>query len=186
MWLDKVRKDGFDLTIKWKSFVLDANKDGVDQDRFWILPPEQQGRSIFAHKIAKAAIRQGEKLFDTFNLNIYKACHSGKRIRMDSYQELLTVADESGLNKKQLLADLEDSNLIREIELDHKEAVSEYGVFGTPTFVFENGQSAFIKTLMPPEDDAYRVFGHFISLFGDRTYIGEIKRPQPPWPKGLG
>ena len=71
VWLDKVRKDGFDLTIKWKSFVLDANKDGVDQDRFWILPPEQQGRSIFAHKIAKAAIRQGEELFDTFNLNIY-------------------------------------------------------------------------------------------------------------------
>ena len=76
--------------------------------------------------------------------------------------------------------------MILEIRKDHEEAVEKYGVFGTPTFVFENGQSAFIKTLMPPEEDAHKAFNDFIALFGDRDYIGEIKRPQPPWPKNVG
>jgi hypothetical protein len=41
-----------------------------------------------------------------------------------------------------------------------------------------------MKTFIPPEGEAVEVFDSFVSLFGGRTYIGEIKSPQPPWPKG--
>ena len=183
MWLDKVKRDGMELDITWKSFILDANKDGVDYELFWQSPIEEQGRSMYAHKIGKAALRQGQELFDQFNLNIYISRHSGKRIRLDKYDELLEVSVDCGLNKEQLLLDLEDPKLISDIRKDHDEALGTHGVFGTPTFVFENGQSAFVKTLMPHESDAYQAFSDFIALFGDRDYIGEIKRPQPPWPK---
>ena len=60
----------------------------------------------------------------------------------------------------------------------------ENGVFGTPTFLFENGHTAYMKTFIPPKGEAVEVFDSFVSLFGGRTYIGEIKSPQPPWPKG--
>ena len=186
MWLDKVKRHGMELNITWKSFVLDANKDGVDHELFWQSPTDEQGRSMYAHKIGKAALRQGQEAFDQFNLQIYISRHSGKRIRLDKYDELLAVSDQCELNKKQLLLDLKDPNLILEIRKDHEEAVEKYGVFGTPTFVFENGQSAFIKTLMPPEEDAHKAFNDFIALFGDRDYIGEIKSPQLPWPKNVG
>lgn len=185
MWLDQVKKNGMELEISWKSFILDANKDGVDQELFWESSTDQQGRSMYAHKISKAALQQGRELFSRLNLNIYISRHSGKRIRLDKYDELLAVAVHSGLNKEQLLLDLEDPNLIKEIRKDHEEAVGKHGVFGTPTFVFENGQSAFVKTLMPPEEDAYKAFNDFIALFSNRDYIGEIKRPQPPWPKNV-
>jgi predicted DsbA family dithiol-disulfide isomerase len=185
VWLDQVRRDGMELSITWKSFVLDANKDDVDHKLFWQSPIEEQGRSMYAHKIGKAALRQGQQLFEQFNLHVYVSRHSGKRIRLDKYDELLEVSEQCGLSKKQLLLDLEDPDLILEIKEDHEEAVEHYGVFGTPTFVFENGQSVFVKTLMPPEKDALKAFNVFLALFGDRDYIGEIKRPQPPWPKNV-
>ena len=56
-----------ELDITWKSFVLDANKDGVDYELFWQSPIEEQGRSMYAHKIGKAALRQGQELFDQLN-----------------------------------------------------------------------------------------------------------------------
>ena len=51
-------------------------------------------------------------------------------------------------------------------------------------FIFENGQSAYIKTFIPPEEESLEAFEHFIGLMSNRSYIGEVKRPQPPWPKG--
>ena len=111
-----------ELEISWKSFILDANKDGVDQELFWESSTDQQGRSMYAHKISKAALQQGRELFSRLNLNIYISRHSGKRIRLDKYDELLAVAVHSGLNKEKLLLDLEDPNLIKEIRIDHEES----------------------------------------------------------------
>ena len=79
---------------------------------------------------------------------------------------------------------LDDPGLLENIARDHVEAVEEHGVFGTPTFLFENGTSAYLKAFIPPEDDSVDFFDHFVALFADRAYVGEIKRPQPPWPKG--
>ena len=67
---------------------------------------------------------------------------------------------------------------------DHEVATGDMGIFGTPTFLFGNGHTAYMKTFIPPEDEAVEVFESFVSLFGGRTYVGEIKSPQPPWPKG--
>jgi hypothetical protein len=67
---------------------------------------------------------------------------------------------------------------------DHEESVETHGAFGTPTFIFENGQSSYIKTFIPPEEESMETFEHFVGLMSKRSYIGEVKRPQPPWPKG--
>ena len=91
VWLDQVKKNGMELEISWKSFILDANKDGVDQELFWESSTDQQGRSMYAHKISKAALQQGRELFSRLNLNIYIYRHSGKRIRLDKYDELFLL-----------------------------------------------------------------------------------------------
>ena len=41
-----------------------------------------------------------------------------------------------------------------------------------------------VEVNKPPENEALEAFEDFIALFGKRNYFGEIKRPQPPWPKG--
>jgi len=93
------------------------------------------------------------------------------------------LAEQVGLDVERFKADLKDPELAKKIGREHEEATAE-GIFGTPTFVFENGQSCYIKTFIPPDEDALAEFEHFIAIASDRPYIGEIKRPQPPWPKG--
>jgi len=94
------------------------------------------------------------------------------------------ILEKCGLDTIRFQYDLQDASILKIIEKDHTEATEVHGAFGTPTFIFENGQSAYLKTFIPPESEAEKTFEHFLGLFSDRSYIGEVKRPQPPWPKG--
>ena len=96
----------------------------------------------------------------------------------------ISIAEKCGLDTIRFQDDLQDASILKIIEKDHTEATEVHGAFGTPTFIFENGQSAYLKTFIPPESEAEKTFEHFLGLFSDRSYIGEVKRPQPPWPKG--
>ena len=112
------------------------------------------------------------------------ARHGGRRLSLTDRDALVGVAREVGLDVPRFEQGLDDRGLLENIARDHKEAVEQHGVFGTPTFLFENGTSAYLKSFVPPEDDSVDFFNHFVALFADRGYVGEIKRPQPPWPKG--
>ena len=99
-----------------------------------------------------------------------------------SRDAVIAVADSAGLNVSDFTAMLDDPASLRKIGEDHEAAVA-LGVFGTPTFVFEDGTSAFLKMFTPPEDETMGAFNAFIDIAGDRKYFGELKRPQPPWPR---
>ena len=144
-----------------------------------------QTRSLVSQIVAEAARRQGGDLHDKFHLALLVARHGGGgRIALNEEQPLLELAGEVGLDVEQLKADMKDPELAKTIGREHEEATAE-GIFGTPTFIFENGQSCYIKTFIPPDDDSVAEFEHFIAVTSQRNYIGEIKRPQPPWPKGV-
>ena len=96
----------------------------------------------------------------------------------------IKLAEECGLDIEQFKSDMKDPKLVEIIANDHTEAVDVHGAFGTPTFIFGNGQSAYLKTFIPPAEESVDAFNHFLGLFESRPYIGEVKRPQPPWPKG--
>ena len=36
----------------------------------------------------------------------------------------------------------------------------------------------------PPKEEALEVFMNLIGISDNKKYVGEIKRPQPPWPRG--
>jgi hypothetical protein len=63
--------------------------------------------------------------------------------------------------------------------------VEEVGAFGVPTFVFPGGKSAFLKMFIPPEDRVVEVFDSLVKVMGEFEHVGELKRPQPPWPHGV-
>ena len=94
------------------------------------------------------------------------------------------IAEECGLDGEKFKSDMKDTELVDIIAKDHTEATEVHGAFGTPTFIFDNGQSAYLKTFIPPEEESVDAFKYFLGLFENRSYIGEVKRPQPPWPKG--
>ena len=65
-------------------------------------------------------------------------------------------------------------------KLHHIDCPDVYAV----TFVFENGGAVFLKMYTPPEADTMEAFEHVLGLSRRRPYFGELKRPQPPWPRG--
>ena len=75
--------------------------------------------------------------------------------------------------------------LLQEIGESHTKAVEEHGAFGVPTYIFPSGGSAFIKMFIPPDDQAGEIYSNLTKLVSDLQHVGEIKRPQPPWPHGV-
>ncbi len=127
--------------------------------------------------------KQGTEIFDKFHLSLLTARHSdSRRVSLQNFQELFAVANEVGVDLDKLKIDVTDDSIRSIIGKDHVKAES-LGIFGTPTFVFEDGGVVFLKTFPPAAEDSVAEFEHFLEI-SKRSNIGEIKRPQPPWPKG--
>ena len=187
MWLDRVKsaRSG-SVAITWKNFVLEqVNKKEDADSKVWDEPDPHNARALLSLMAAEAARRQGDAAFDKFHLALLTARHGEKeRIPLNEDEALARVAKDAGLDVGRFKEDLKDKELLKIVARDHTEAVDEHGVFGTPTFVFENGNSAYLKSYIPPEEESVEFFDNFVSLMRDRSYVGEVKRPQPPWPKG--
>jgi len=186
VWLDKVKEHyGDDLKLNWRNFSLQQiNAKDPGDWRVWQEEDYTSTRSLMASIAGEAAQRQGDELFDKFFLALLTERHGGSRAPLNDDSMFIKLAEGCGLNIEQFKSDIKDPKLVEIIANDHTEAVDIHGAFGTPTFVFGNGQSAYLKTFIPPEEESVDAFKHFLGLFESRSYIGEVKRPQPPWPKG--
>ena len=186
MWLDRVKsKYGDSLDINWRHFSLEQinSRNGPDW-KVWDEMDLREARALLSSVAGEAAKRQGGEPFERFHLALLTARHAGDRVPLNKDEPLIEIAAEAGLDVERFKKDLDDPDLLATVASDHESATGDMGIFGTPTFLFENGHTAYMKTFIPPEDEAVEVFDSFVSLFGGRTYVGEIKSPQPPWPKG--
>ena len=187
MWLDQVNKvDGDSFDITWKNFSLEQVNSTRGPDwKVWDQPDSYESRSLLSLRAGEAAKLQGRDTFEKFHRALLTARHGGDgRISLDEAGPLIEIARDVGLDVARFEADLGDRSLLGNIARDHTEAVEKHGVFGTPTFVFENGNSAYLKAFIPPPEDSVAFFEHFVAVVVDCSFVGEIKRPQPPWPKG--
>ena len=193
MWLDRVKavyKDN--LQINWKNFSLEQNAfalkqkaEGTQSDwKVWEDPNANERRSLIAQIAAEASRSQGEDAYDRYHVALLTARHGGDgRAPLNDIDVLVKVGEEIGLDGARLREDMKAPELAMKIGKDHEEAVS-LGIFGTPTFLFESGNVAFLKTFIPPVEDSVGALEAFLATASQRSYVGEIKRPQPPWPKG--
>ena len=189
MWLDRVGQTyGDRLDINWKHFSLEqVNSKKGPEWKAWEQSDPATTSSLLAQIALEAAKRQGADAFDRYHLALLTARHGGNgRIALNRLEPLLEVARGAGLDADRLREDMDEAALAEKVGRDHMEAVAEHGVFGTPTFVFESGNAAYLKTFIPPEGDAVEFFDHFVAMTAHTAYFGELKRPQPPWPKGIG
>ena len=146
----------------------------------WDLPPDRRSRGRDSFHAAAAARRQGREAFERFHAELLTLKHEegqdhGKRSTLDE------AASRAQLDLARFAADLDDRSLLTEIESDYVAGKEELGVFGTPTFVFPNGQSAYLRILPPPPpDEAVAFWLDFVRDVRDRSYLQEIKRPRRP------
>jgi len=184
IWLSRVRDElGDDLHIGWRSFALEQSnsKEGPGW-KAWEQGPEYVSRGLLALRSGAAARRQGDAQHWRFALNLLEAKHVERRDIRDR-GTVVEIAGASGLDVTRFERDLDDPETLRAVVRDHELGAS-MGAFGTPTFVLEDGGTVFLKMYAPPEADTMGAFEHMMGLSRARPYFGELKRPQPPWPRG--
>ncbi|MEX2430738.1 MAG: DsbA family protein, partial [Dehalococcoidia bacterium] len=155
------------------------------EHRVWDLPESEQHQSLWGLRAGVAAANQGNDKLNRFLPLLLRARHED-RVDLSDLDEHKRLADEAGLDVARFESDIRDPASLQAVAASHTEAVEKYGVFGTPTFVFPNGASAFLKMVRPRSpEDASRAFETVVALMESEVFIGEVKRPQPPWPKGI-
>lgn len=178
---------GEDFEVDWQPFSLaQVNSDKGPDFKYWEQPGALDGsdRTLLAHRAGLAAKRQGKEAFEAFFMALLKARHVDKKDLTDP-ATIEGAALVAGIDVGRFREDLADPDLLREIGESHARAVEEVGAFGVPTFVFPGGKAAFLKMFIPPEDRLVEVFDSLVKVMGEFEHVGEIKRPQPPWPHGV-
>lgn len=148
--------------------------------KLWEQPAGHRSRGRAAFQAAIAARRQGDDAFDRFHLALLRAKHEENKDH-GRRQVLLDVATATGLDLDRFQADLDDRSSLPLIGADYEEARNRYGVFGTPTLVFPNGEACYLKLLpIPPASDTMSLFDDVMRGGRERPYLLELKRPKPP------
>ncbi|HAC46161.1 MAG TPA: hypothetical protein DCF65_08845, partial [Chloroflexi bacterium] len=135
------------IDVQWRYFSLAQVNTKEEGWTVWAASAAEQVRGRLAFKAAEAARRQDR--FDPFHANLLGARHQD-RLDIDDAKVVEQVAEESGLDLERFRHDLDDPAILDALARDHKNAVATHGVFGTPTFVFPNGASAYIRLAEAP------------------------------------
>ncbi len=175
---------GDDLDITYRSFALEqVNSENGPEWKAWEQGSDYESRGLWALRGGIASQMQGWDAHDKWMLELqhFKFVERGD---IRDRQPVVDAAARAGLDLERFVADLDSPDRLAEIGRDHEEAI-EQGIFGTPTFIFEDGTAAFLKTFTPPEEESLSAFENMVEMARSRPYFGELKRPQPPWPRGV-
>jgi len=168
------------LAVSWRYFSLTQVNSKDEGWTVWDAPAGERVRGRLAFMAAESARRQDR--FEPFHATLLRARHEG-RINIDEVEAIEQVAEDSGLDLDRFRRDLADPTILAALARDHTHAVSVHGVFGTPTFVFPTGASAYIRIAeVPGTDDALKMFDSLIAIAEDEQRVLEIKRPVKPTP----
>lgn len=168
------------LKVTWRYFSLTQVNSKDDGWTVWNALASETVKGRLAFKAAEAARRQGR--FDDFHMPLLEARHRD-RLDLDQPEVVERVAVDSGLDLDRFRKDVADPRILDSLARDHDQGVHEYGVFGTPTFVFAEGASAYVRLAEAPDAaDSGRLFDRLLSIAAGEPSILEIKRPRKPAP----
>ena len=189
VWLSKVEEStGETITVDWQPFSLaQVNSDNNDGGiKLWEQAGVRDGSdpTFLAHMSGLAAKRQGDEAFKSFFMALLRARHEDKKDLTDP-AVMEEAAVTAGLDMARFREDQKDLDLLDVIAKSHTTAVEEYGAFGVPTFIFGDGKATFLKMFIPPDEQAAEIYQTLTKVMREFEHVGEIKRPQPPWPHGV-
>jgi len=176
--LDSVRRSGREIDVGWRYFSLTQVNSKDDGWTVWDAPASEKVRGRLAFRAAEAARRQGR--FLEFHRPLLLARHRD-RLEVDEPSVVEEVATAAGLDMGRFRQDLADPSILQALARDHTDGVRLHGVFGTPTLVFADGASAYVRLADTVDGDgAARVFDRLVTVAAGEPGILEIKRPRRP------
>lgn len=169
------------VQVDWRYFSLEqVNQRAGEGVNVWERPAGYDSTGMSAFAASEWVRRQGNsELWERFHAGLLEVRHTGKKERLTP-AVVERVAEGVGVDVARLRREVENAALLAPVAEQHAAAVKE-GVFGTPTLIFENGLSGYLKMLPAPTgDEAVRAWTHLRSLIEGCAYIAEVKRPQKP------
>ena len=93
---------------------------------------------------------------------------------------LASVAERVGVDMPQYLRDTQDRSLLTTLQRDHEYAKQTYDCFGVPTLCFDDKNAVYVKlSQIVSEADALPLFDDITRQFTQRSWLAELKRPNP-------
>jgi predicted DsbA family dithiol-disulfide isomerase len=176
--IDGVRRAGRDVEVRWRYFSLTQVNSNNDGWTVWNAPATESVRGRLAFQAGEAARRQGR--FEALHMPLLLARHRDK-LDLDDEAVVDGVAESAGLEMPRFREDVSDPGILDALERDHSDAVDLHGVFGTPTFLFGDGASAYVRLSEPVNGEgATEVFDRLLAVAAAEPRILEIKRPRRP------
>lgn len=180
MLLQRVRESGArDFSVRWRYFSLAQVNNHEAGWTIWdAAPDDPAARGRLAFQAAEAARRQDR--FEDIHASLLEARHVEGR----DIEDVTVVEDLSrrvGLDMDRFRSDVADPSVLLSLARDHREAVDELGVFGSPTFHFPGRGAAYVRVRPVPEGEAaLRVFDQIGGITADEPYFLELKRSAHP------
>jgi predicted DsbA family dithiol-disulfide isomerase len=179
--IDGVRRSGRDVDVRWRYFSLTQVNSKDDGWTVWDAPETEKVKGRLAFQAAEAARRQGR--FDALHMPLLLARHR-ERLDIDEPSVVEEVAASAGLDMARFHDDMASPDILEPLRRDHTEAVEANGIFGTPTFVFDDGASAYVRLAKPVDGESPEpVFDRLLEIAASEPRILEIKRPVRPVPE---
>jgi predicted DsbA family dithiol-disulfide isomerase len=178
------------LTFEWQHFSLyqsnyEAQHSSYGANGAWQLWNERLtegdeggNRGLLPFLASCAARRQGRELHDRFRLELMRARHRDHR--PFSRETLQSVAAAVGLDLCRFRSDMANPECRTMLAQEHHRAAS-LDIFGTPTFRFAGGHTAYLRLKALPDsaEEALELFCSYRRLLERFPYLETIKRPRP-------
>lgn len=171
-----------ELTFVWRHFSLYQNNyQGTDGWQLWnqklSFDDHSGDKGLLPFMASCAARRQGPEKHACFRLEAMRARHRDHK--PFTLPMLLEVAERVGLDMSRFESDLSNPECRTVLAHEHHHAVSQ-NVFGTPTFSFADGHTAYfrLKELPRDPDEAAELFTCYRRLLERYPYVETIKRPR--------
>ena len=167
------------MRIEWYNFPLEqVNSTQGPEWKLWEQPDEYKSRGLWAFRGGEAARLQGKEPFERFHLALLRARHV-ENWDIASPDVLIGVARKAGLDVDRFRKDLPDRSLLAKIGEDYLRGATEYGIWGTPTLVFNGQRAAYLKLRpAPPPEESVKLFEELFDIIHNRPYVVEVKRPR--------
>lgn len=170
------------VRFDWRHFSLyQANHRNDDGWQLWNERVDARDPSgswgLLPFLASSAARQQGADAYDAYRLELLRARHRDHR-PLDG-TTIHDVARSAGLHLACFERDLADPEARTVLARDHHQAASLH-VFGTPTFRFGSGDTAYLRLkALPPEGDAsLALFQRVRAMLVDYPYLETLKRPR--------
>ena len=171
------------LTFQWRHFSLyQSNYAGGNGWQLWnqklSLDDAGGDKGLLPFMASCAARRQGAEKHAVFRLELMRARHRDHKPFV--LKTLREVAEHAALDLSRFESDLANPECRTVLAHEHHHAVSQ-DVFGTPTFSFASGHTAYLRIKEVPRtsEEAVALFTNYRELLEHYPYLETVKRPRP-------